>query len=191
MAEKSTFFEIARELIFDLLIFAGLAKKSETGGRITMDPEKYQTFMRQLAPHIGGAGMNDEAIFDVTLSKLEDRRHIKISRFLAQQTPYDQARFRLAIAIIPDEKDRIQVLNMYSELNSPAEITLVAKSTGMITGTAGWLSNEGMQRVHAGIMVIYNGVFAPAFAVLNNEALARTNELNQTKFGRLANLLFR
>lgn len=190
-ADKTTFFEIARELIFDLLIFAGLAKKNETGGKVVIDTEKAQEFLRHLAPHIFGIGLNDEAIMNNTLAKLEDRRQVKISRFLALQTKYDQKRFGLAVAILPDEKDRIQVLNMYSELIDTREMVLVAKSTGMISGTKGPLSTQGMLRARAQILVIYTGILAPIFTAVNNAALVKANELNQTKFGRLANRLFR
>lgn len=80
---------------------------------------------------------------------------------------------------------------MYSELLSIDEMESVAKSTGMISGTAGPLSTEGMMKVKAGVLAIYTGILAPIFTTLNNAALSQAAKLEQHWFVRLSKKLIR
>lgn len=137
MAEKGGFgslFDLA-SLVLDIITL-GKIKGRDGEVRQVVSPEQLETIKKVLVPKIFGAGPADEALFAAALAKLADRRQMKISRFLDQLTPYDKKQFRLAIAILPEETDRIMVLNMYSELKYD-EMLQVAKAIGMISGGKG------------------------------------------------------
>lgn len=177
MADRSSWFEIAKEVFLDVLVFSGLAKKSEAG-KAQPDQEKIQKVFCVLAPHVFGIGLNDESSFNAALAKLDDRRQVKISRFMETASDHDRARFILAVTSLPDEKDRIGILNMYSELLSTAEMTSVATATRMITG------GDGLMRA------ISRTAMATALAI-NDAASAEAAIQEQTWFGRMSRALFR
>lgn len=123
--------EMLMPFISDIIALGFLGKKD--GGRIIKDPEQAKALARRIAPHLFGLGLSDEALFNSTLSKLEDGRQKEISRFLDPLSESDRARFILAIAILPEEKDRIEILKMYSEIDTIEEMEKLAKATGFIT----------------------------------------------------------
>ena len=134
MADKSSIIDLL-SLGVDLLTLGRVGKR-EGDAKQVISPEALEAMKKVIVPKIFGAGPTDEGLFAAALAKLADGRQLKISRFLDRLTPYDKKQFRLAIAILPDEGDRIQVLNMYSEL-SDEEMEQVAKATGMISGGIG------------------------------------------------------
>ena len=186
--DKSAFFEIAKELIFDFLVFFGLMKRSEAG-KVTVDPEKMKEVLGHLAPHIFGIGLNDEALFNAALAKLEDRRHVKIGRFMQTLSDHDRARFILAITILPEEKDRLKILEMYSELVDTNEMSAVAKATRMISGDKGPAEQlpEEAKKVVASIWKIFKKIFRR----IDKRAKKEAKRQKKTWFGKLSSALIR
>lgn len=138
MADKGgigSLFDLA-SLIIDIVTL-GKIKGRDGEIKQVVSPEQLEEIKKRLVPKIFGAGPADEALFAAVMAKLADRRQLEISRFLDRLTAYDKKQFRLAIAILPEESDRILVLNMFSELDDYDQMFQLAKAIGMISGGPG------------------------------------------------------
>ncbi|MEK7162506.1 MAG: hypothetical protein AAB730_01450 [Patescibacteria group bacterium] len=133
---KSIVETVGKEMLMPFIsdiIAIGLLGKKGGGNKIIENSEQARELILKIAPHLFGLGLTDEALFNSALAKLEDGRQKEINRFLSSLDEPDQARFMLAITILPEEKDRIEILNMYSEMETVEEMTELAKATHFIT----------------------------------------------------------
>jgi len=144
--------EMLMPFISDIIALGFLGKKDS--GHIIKDPEQAKAFAQKIAPHLFGIGLSDEALFNLVLAQLEDGRQREIAKFLASLSEYDQARFMLAITILPEVKDRIEILNMYSEMETTEEMTKLAKATHFISEGEGFLEKLTGKTKIAAIMVL-------------------------------------
>jgi hypothetical protein len=120
------FKEAGISMVGDLITF-GLLRKREA------KPEKpagITEAVKTIVPHFMGLGPEDEAIFTATLAKLDYSMNIHIARFLKKLSSHQVARFIESVAVIPNDADRIKVLEMYGKLPLK-EMVLLAKSTRM------------------------------------------------------------
>ena len=200
MAEKGfgSLLDLA-SLFVDLMTYGHIKRGGET--KQVVSPEQLETIKKTIVPKIFGAGAADEALFAAALAKLADRRQLEIGRFIDRLSAYDKKQFRLAIAILPDETDRIQVLNMYSELDD-AEMMQVAKATGMISGGPGPLKKMGTKAETAALEIknFMVGklwpVIKPELMAIDQKAEVLAQKINHRVqhpgwFARLANKLIR
>ena len=191
------------DALLDLLIFGFMGKKSGEGK--VLKPEEAKEIAKKIFPHILGLGPEDEAIFTATMAKLEDRRNVKISRWLDKLHWENRRLFRMIITVLPDEKDRINILNMLSGLPEK-EMTAVAKACHLISSgrtTLEIISEEG-KKVVTSIQNAYTNflthalpwleavnaqeleVVYPRTAALVNRINQGTQQRRTSLFGRLA-----
>lgn len=144
MSVKERFIESGIAAIVSL-ITAGAIKKidSEKGKEWNVDPDRAEELAKKIAPHWFGLGPEDEAMFNSALSKLNDRGGYRISKFLEGASKHDRARFIFIVTVLPDEKDRLQVLRMYMELTDEDEMKKLALHTRMISGGPGPIGEAG------------------------------------------------
>ncbi len=134
VSTKNLFQTLGKEMLMPFLsdiIALGFFGQKE--GKIIKDPEMAKAFAKKIAPHIFGLGLTDESLLNIALAKLKDGRQKEIRRFLDSLSESDRARFRLAVTILPREEDRIEILEMYSEMDTIDEMMQLAKATGFIT----------------------------------------------------------
>lgn len=139
--------EVGTSFTSELIAKGVLARKES--GKTTISPEAVQQVAEKLKPYIFGLGVDDEALLQGVLPELQDRRYLKVANFLNRQSEYDQRKFILTLAHLPEPK-RVSVLAMYSRL-SVADMRKLACATGLMTGTAGPL-NEALEKIKKEIL---------------------------------------
>jgi len=162
MSVKERFIESGIAAIVSLITSGALKKiGGKEGKEWSIDPEQAEKLVKKMAPHWFGLGSEDEAMFNSTLSKLGDRGGYRISKFLRNRSKHDRARFILTVATLPDETDRLKVLEMYTELVDEDEMKSLALHTRMISGGPGPIG-EASKKIKAAAQKIGKN-YAKAF----------------------------